>query len=70
MVTIFKNKINDYIKKHNNEPLIMSDEILVKNNMSLKFLKKNKLISKNNKIIKYIEQNYPNIKIKIYDSEK
>jgi len=70
LLTDFKNKINDYIKKHNNEPLIMSNEILVKNNISLKYLKKIKLISKNNKIIKYIEQNYPNVKIKIFNSEK
>jgi hypothetical protein len=47
----------------------MSNEILVKNNISLKYLKKIKLISKNSEMIKFIQQYYPNVKIKTYNSK-
>lgn len=62
-MTDFKYKIENYIKKYEKLPIMMSNEILVKNNISLKYLKKIRLHTKNDEIINLIKQNYPNVEI-------
>lgn len=60
----FYEEIILYVKKYNIQLLLISNEILVKNNIKIKnFLKKIKLNHKNEKIIKYIKKYYPNVEI-------